>query len=219
MSKLEEDQLARWIVGPAAENETGSQKAEFVFASQQAWPRVLAHTRRELSNLPFSSAEITSLAIEVWEGVLRSVWKTLQHSSRSDAVRDLENYLIGTFFHRLNHRLRQNRRRNSVVEFVAPEKLIELPGRSLRGDDCVARIDQQIQLKQIIAMMDQTARRAVIAKARGFSWSEIAKTFQIEEQNLIMRVQYAIRKLRRKMAGSKERADRIRQRRDRGTAS
>lgn len=197
---LEHDQLAKWIVGLAAEDTASDQAREFVQASQQAWPRVLAHVRRELS-AHARGAEITSLALEIWEDVLRSVWKTLRRPNGASEVRDLENYLIGTFHHRLNRRLQQERRRDAILEFVPPEKLIELPARDNNNlEDSAARIDQRIQLNQVYGMLDENVRKAIVARIYGFSWAEIAKTFQIEEQNLIMRVQYAIRKIRGKLA-------------------
>jgi DNA-directed RNA polymerase specialized sigma24 family protein len=200
---LEQDQLAKWIVGLGPQEEGNERAREFVQASRQAWPRVLAHTRRELSNQRFDRAEITSLVLEIWEAVLRSVWKTLQDSSGAAEVKNLENYLIGAFHHRLNRHLKQKRRRDASLEFVPPQELIELSSHDSIDEDWAVRIDRAVQLKQVYAMMDEKIRKAIIAKVYGFSWSEIAKTFQIEEQNLIMRVQYAIRKIRQKIAGGR----------------
>jgi DNA-directed RNA polymerase specialized sigma24 family protein len=193
---LEQDQLANWIVGLAS-GDAADEKAEaFIRASQQAWPRVLAHTRRELSNQRLSTAEIVSLALEVWEVVLQSIWKTLGRANGVSEIRDLENYLIGTFHHRLNRELEKVRLRGAILEFLAPEKLAELTGQGCTDTDYSARIDKEIQLKQVYAMMDDCVRRAMVARAYGFSWSEIATTLQVGEHNLIMRVQYAIRKIR-----------------------
>jgi DNA-directed RNA polymerase specialized sigma24 family protein len=58
------------------------------------------------------------------------------------------------------------------------------------------RIQQRIQLTQAYEMMDDCVKKAVIARLYGYSWSEIAKMSQLKEQNLVMRVQYAFRKIR-----------------------
>jgi DNA-directed RNA polymerase specialized sigma24 family protein len=200
---LEQDQLARWIVGLAPQEEGSEREREFVRVSQQAWPSVLAHTRRELSPQHLSSAEITSLVLEIWENVLRSVWKTLQRANTPAEIKSLENYLIGAFHHRLNRHLKQLRNRDDLLAFLPPEELNELPGQDL-SHDWTSLTDRAVQLNQIYAMMDGDIRKAVIARVYGFSWAEIAKTFQIEEQNLIMRVQYAVRKIRAKLGRDKK---------------
>jgi RNA polymerase sigma factor (sigma-70 family) len=195
---VEQDQLARWIVGSAAEGLTNESTRRFVAASQAAWPRALSQTRRELGNQRLSRAEVESLALEIWELVLRAVWRTWQ--GREDAIKDPENYLIAAFCHRLNRRLKQKRRRDAVLEFLPPEELIEVSGRDNSESDHEAQIHQSIQLEQVYAMMDERTRKAFIARVYGFKWAEIAETFAIQEQNLIMRLQYAIRKIRGKLA-------------------
>lgn len=201
---LEQDQLAQWIVG-SEEDPANESTRNFVAASRAAWPRALAQTRRELSNQGLSRAEIESLALEIWELVLRSVWRTWQ--SRENAIKDPENYLIAAFCHRLNRRLKLKRRRDAVLEFLPPEKLIEVSGRDNGDAGCELRIHRGIQLEQVYAMMDERTRKAFIARVYGFRWAEIAETFEIQEQNLIMRLQYAIRKIRGKLANRTARSE------------
>jgi DNA-directed RNA polymerase specialized sigma24 family protein len=195
---LEQDQIARWIVGLAPQEQGSEQAQGFIRASQQVWPRVLAHARRELSDKHLSGTEITSFVLEIWEQVLRSVWKTLQRANTAADIKNLENYLIGTFHHRLNRNLKHRRIQDNLLAFLPPEELSEFPSRDQRGD-WATQTERTVQLNQVYAMMDDNIRRAVIAKVYGFSWAEIAKTFRIDEQNLIMRVQYAFRKIRAKL--------------------
>ena len=192
---LDQDQIAKWIIGLAADDETDARTAGFLNAARLAWPRALAHARRELSRQQLNSTETASLALEIWESVLRSVWKTFQQRlGARKQIEDLENYFIGAFHHRLNRHLKQKRQHDHLVTFVPPEELIELD--SGFDERSAVRIHQDIQLKQAYATMDPAIRRAIIARVYGFSWREIARTFGTGEQNLIMRVQYAIRKLR-----------------------
>lgn len=186
---------------PGGREQRRSPNQNFYRAACITWPRVLAHARHEMSARGINNTEITSVALETWESVLRSVWMTLQkRSDACDQIESLENYLIGAFHHRLNRLLKQKRRRESVLEFVPPEELTAVRTRDSVDEESVIRIHQEIQLKEVYAMMSEDVRRALVAKLYGFSWREIAMTLGTEEQNLIMRVQYAIRKIRAKLA-------------------
>jgi RNA polymerase sigma factor (sigma-70 family) len=198
---LEQEQVARWIVGVAENGSVDEQTGKFLHSSSLAWPSVLAHVRHELSGQGLNGNEVTSLALEIWEETLRSVWKTWrERPSKASRIQNLENYLIGAFHHRLNRYLKRRRLRDSILEFLPPEELAELKSAKSANTDSSVRIHRRIQLEQAYGEMNETMRRAVVASMYGFSWSEIAKRFQIDEQNLIMRVQYAIRKIRQKFA-------------------
>lgn len=196
---VEQETLVRWIIGSSHENGSGQATKTFVQAVQATWPRVLAHARRELSKLRLSVSEIRSLVLEIWESVLRSVWKTLQQDlDASVKIGNLENYLIGVFHHRFNRYLQQRRQRNAILEFLPPEDLTDISRTSLRKDNWEDQIQRSIQLEEVYAEMDAPTRIALLARAYGFSWLEIARTLQTEERNLIMRVHYAVRKVRDK---------------------
>jgi DNA-directed RNA polymerase specialized sigma24 family protein len=196
---FEQETLVRWIIGSSHENRADQATRTFVQAVQAVWPRLLAHARRELSTQRLSGPEIRSLVLEIWESVLRSVWKTLQKDlDEGVKVRNLENYLIGVFHHRFNRYLQRRRQRNAHLEFLPPEDLTDFSSTSLRKDNWEDQIQRSIQLEEVYAEVDAFTRTALLARAHGFSWSEIARTLQTEERNLIMRVQYAIRKVRDK---------------------
>ena len=194
---VEQEQIARWIIGLAA-NETADAKAtEFLAAVRLGWPRVLAHARRELAGRNLSSNEITSVTFEVWEEVLRSVWNTLcRPTDTAREIHNLENYLIGIFHHRFNRRLKYKRSRDAILEFLPPEKFEALTCTASIDDTYAARMHQSIQMDQVYDQLDEKIRKALVARIYGFSWGEIARHFEIEEQNLVMRVRYAIRKVR-----------------------
>ncbi len=74
---------------------------ELITVASRLWPRVQAHARRELGNK--NPHDSVALAAEVWEGVLRSVAKTLQRrNGKASGILDLEAYLFGVFHHRFN---------------------------------------------------------------------------------------------------------------------
>lgn len=198
---MEHDEVARWILGLAPEDKPDLRTATFLAGAAAVWPRVLSYSKREMSCQHLNRAEITSLAFEIWERVLRSVWKTFQADDDSAArIENLEHYLFGAFRHRLNRHLKQRRQYDSILDFRAPEDLevLQLPGSV--DDHAAIRLDTEIQLEQVYAIVGKDIRRAMIARIYGYSWAEIAGTMGTEEQNLIMRVQYAIRKFRSKLA-------------------
>lgn len=200
---FEQDQVTRWVVGLADGDQADEQTSKFLVSSSLAWPHVLAHVRHELSHQGLNSNEVASLALEIWEKTLRSVWMTWQlRPSWAGQIQNLENYLIGAFHHRLNRHLKQKRRRDSIVEFRPLQELVEMKDASNVDEDYAPRIHRGIQLEQAYSGMNPNMRRALIARLYGFSWSEIAEKLQIGEQNLIMRVQYAIRKARGKFTQS-----------------
>lgn len=196
---VEDEQIARWIIGLENGDLADEQAQQFLDAARLAWPHVLAHTRRELAGRRLSSGEITSATFEIWEEVLRSVWNTLRR--KPDAalqIRSMENYLVGIFHHRLNRRLKHKRSIDAVFEFLPPEDLESL--KSVEIDEGYStRLHQNIQMDRVYAQLDEKVRNALIARIYGFSWGEIAQHFQIKEQNLIMRVRYAIRKVSESM--------------------
>ena len=49
MLMLEQEQVARWIIGLAMGEEADELAQQFLEAACLAWPRVLAHARRELA--------------------------------------------------------------------------------------------------------------------------------------------------------------------------
>jgi hypothetical protein len=75
--------------------------SELIVVARRLWPRVQAHAHREQPGK--SSDEALAFASEVWEGVLRSVAKTIQRSiGRNWRIKNMEAYLFGAFHHRFN---------------------------------------------------------------------------------------------------------------------
>ena len=199
---LKQDQVARWIIGLRDDSEADGRTLKFLEGSLRAWPRVLAHVRHELSNSTLSGDEAESLALEIWEQTLRSVWRTWQERPNlADRIENLENYMIGAFHHRLNRFLKRQRLRDAVMEFRPLEELVRMKGAVNVDEGFAPRVQRGIQLQKAYMEMKEDIRLALTAKMYGFSWKDIAKRFGIDEQNLIMRVQYAIRKVRGKVKG------------------
>jgi DNA-directed RNA polymerase specialized sigma24 family protein len=198
---VDHELVAKWVVDVAVLDHADVQSDEFIEAARMAWPRVLACTRRSVSNRQATAAETISLTLEIWEVALRSVWRTLQQCKDGESkIENLSNYLIGAFRHRLNQHLKKDKHRNAVLEFVPPEELDGLEQSGGGKEDGAVRIHRQIQLMEVYTAMDDYVRQAIMARSCGFSWREIANEMGANEQNLTMRVQYAIRKMRDKFA-------------------
>ncbi len=200
---LDQEVAANWVANVAALQAVGIQVDRFIETARVAWPRVLACTKRSVYDQQINAAEAASLALEIWEATLRSVWMTLQQTREEDArIENLSNYLIGAFRHRLIQHLKKSKHRDAFVNFVSPEALSGLERPGIFQESCAVQIHRKIQLTEIYTAMDESVRQALIARTHGFSWREIADDMGIEKQNLIMRVRYAIRKMRDKFASS-----------------
>lgn len=171
---------------------------ELLAAARQAWPCVLAHVRRELGTRRFDVDE-TALAADVWEGVLRSVWRTRQRrTDHRPPIADLESYLIGAFHHRFNRFLKREQRRIETIELVSSS--VELEGyESARDDGWALEIERAITVKQIISHMDEWTRKVWSARQYGYSWKEIAGWSGTSEQRAKKRFEYGLEKTRERV--------------------
>ena len=193
-----QDQITTWIIDSSEKPVTELKKTQFVEAARRAWLRNLIHAQREVAHERFNAADPSSLAVEIWETVLRSVWKTFCSEKSEIHIRNLTGYMIGAFQHRLSRYLKRTRCHNAVLEFFPTEKLLVLQTSDETSYGSMAKIHHKIQLEQVYAMLENDIRWAVVARTHGFTWQEVAKALGTDKQNLMMRVQYAIRKIRHK---------------------
>ncbi|MGH9713638.1 MAG: RNA polymerase sigma factor [Candidatus Acidiferrales bacterium] len=168
---------------------------ELLAAARQAWPHVLAHARRELSDTALGSDK-TSLAADVWEGVLRSVSKTRQRRGvEQPPIADLQSYLIGAFHHRFNRVLKREHKRVETIELVSSTLELErLEGA--RDAGWVSELERAITIKQIILHMDEWTKRVWSARQYGYSWKEISGRLALSEQQTKMRFHRGLEKTR-----------------------
>lgn len=170
---------------------------ELLNSAQRAWPHVLGQVRRELAGKA-STAEKRSLATEVWEGVLRSVSRTMRRDNENRKISNMEAYLVGVFHHRLNRVLSKEQKRQKAIEFVpSANDLAELEGAQDR--DWVANLETEILVKEVLSHMEDWARKVLVSQSYGYSWSEIAATMGLTEQQLKMRFRYSVEKTRKRL--------------------
>ena len=167
---------------------------ELADAARRLWPGVQAHARKEQPGKGFDEA--IALATEVWEGVLRSVAKTLQRSNGKRAqIESLDAYLFGVFHHRFNRALRKERRRREILRSLPSNgDLGRL--RQAHHSEVQRALEQSIQVQEAVRRMDEWTRKVWAARQYGYSWHEIAEHFRLTEPQAKLRFRYAIGKLR-----------------------
>ena len=170
---------------------------ELIVVARLLWPRVRAHAYREQPGK--SSDEALAFASEVWEGVLRSVAKTIQRSNGKNwRIKNMEAYLFGAFHHRFNRALKKERRRLQMMQHLPSSHDLE---RLLQAHDskAVRDLEQSIQLKEAVRKMDEWTRKVWAARQYGYSWKEIATQQRLTEPQVKLRFRYAIGKLRARL--------------------
>jgi len=168
--------------------------AELVQSAKRVWPRIASYVRRQF-NGEIPSDERDRLAVETWEAVLQSIAKTLTRTKMaSTTILDLDAYLVGAFQHRFIRAVRKEKRRTQIVQATAPDELSRLA--ELRSTDWSKDLERGLQIKQIVASMDEWARDVWTSYQYGYSWREIAARYGISEQQAKMRFRYAILKAR-----------------------
>lgn len=167
---------------------------ELADAARRLWPGVQAHARKEQPGK--SLDEAIALATEVWEGVLRSVAKTLQRSNgRRAQIESLDAYLFGVFHHRFNRALKKDRRRREMLRSLSSNSDIGRL-RQAHHSEVQRALEQSLQVQEAVRRMDDWTRKVWAARQYGYSWHEIAEHFDLSEPQAKLRFRYAIGKLR-----------------------
>jgi RNA polymerase sigma factor (sigma-70 family) len=172
---------------------------ELIVVARSLWPRIRAHAYREQPGK--SSDEALAFASEVWEGVLRSVAKTIQRSNGKNwRIKNMEAYLLGAFHHRFNRALKKERRRLQMMQHLPSSHDLERL-RQAHDSKPVRDLEQSIQLKEAVRKMDEWTRKVWAARQYGYSWKEIATQLRLTEPQVKLRFRYAIGKLRARLGG------------------
>ena len=173
-------------------------RISFLAAARAAWPRVLAHAKRELEQKN-STPETEALAAEVWEAVLKSVSRALRRKGHNaSAVADLEGYLFSAFHHRFNRLLTTEQKRRETIELVS--STLEFDQIETAQDaHWVSELERSITVRQIIGHMDEWTKKVWQARQHGYSWKEISKRLQLTEQQAKMKFRYGLDKTRRSL--------------------
>jgi DNA-directed RNA polymerase specialized sigma24 family protein len=190
-----------WVLlstGAGARAKTASDR-ELVEAARSAWPKVLAHARKELSRHGIRSDE-TGLVTEVWEGVLQSVSQTLERmKGRRREITDLEAYLLGTFYHRFSRTVRKEQRRGETIALVSSVQELEVLGAVSRADSW-QDIESDIHAQEIVQRMDSWSREVWVAREYGYSWEDIGQRLGMPGHHVMLRFRRLMKILRGRLS-------------------
>ncbi len=168
---------------------------ELLIAARAAWPRVLAHVRRELFDKELGP-ERTAMAADIWDRVLQSVAKTRQRNKdHRPPISDLQSYLIGVFHHRFHRLRRQEQRRAETIELVSSVLDLERFEAAL-DTGWAEQLERSIAVRQITDRMDAWTKKVWEARQYEYSWKEIARGLGITEQQAKMKFRYNLEKIR-----------------------
>ena len=136
--------------------------------------------------------ENVTLAVEVSEGVLQSVAKTLYKLRASCAdITSMDSYLMGAFRHRFSRERRIQRRREQRIHLVASAEDLDVIAAK-NGLRVSAEVEHRILAKELISLMDAWLRKVWIARQYGYSWKEIADYLSAGEQPVKMSFRYKL---------------------------
>jgi len=195
------DPYGEWVIRKILEETATNPRAfppEVVTAAKAVWPRLAAHTARELER-EGSHRESVALAAEIWEKVLRSVSRALRRKADyGSSITDFEAYLVRAFHHRF-YRLRR-------MVYERRGRFQEVSG-SIEGDladtaldtDWASELERAITVREIASQMDPWTRKVWQSRQYGYSWKEIAGWLNISEQQAKKKFEYGLEKTRQKI--------------------
>jgi len=189
-----------WALSGAKPRLDPATESELSKAARSAWPKALAHVRQVQSRDPFDDDGI--LVAEVWESVLQSVSKTLDRmNGRRGEIKDLEAYLLGSFYHRLGRALKKEERREEMIHLVSSAQELELLGKTSRGvqDD----LEGKVHAREILDRMDEWSRRVWIAREYGYTWKQIGDVLGAPGDSVMLRFRRRMKILRERLFGGR----------------
>jgi DNA-directed RNA polymerase specialized sigma24 family protein len=187
------DPYGEWFI--SKDKARNSVDETLLAAAREAWPRVLAHARRQLGDKHFGP-EKTAFAEEVWRAVIQSVARALQRrTDHQPPIADLPSYLISAFHHRFNRALKREQKIANKIEFVPSTQDLERFQGAI-DSHWVNDLERTITINEIMEHMDSWTLDAWKARELGYSWKEIAEYFGRNEQQVQMKFRYGLKKTR-----------------------
>jgi DNA-directed RNA polymerase specialized sigma24 family protein len=195
------DPYGDWVLFPAKTSETNSAVPpddQLISAAREAWPHVVAHAQKEFHQRSLGP-DSTSLAAQIWEGVLRSVARARQRDrDHRPPIADLESYLIGAFHRRFNKALLREEKRLETIELVSSSVDLE---RIESGQDVswVEELERTITIREITDRMDGWTKKVWQARQYGYSWKDISAFSGMNEPAAKKKFEYGLEKLRKRI--------------------
>lgn len=187
-----------WVLSGAHPRLDPVTESELSKAARSAWPKALAHVRQVQSRDPFDDDGI--LVAEVWESVLQSVSKTLDRmNGRRGEIKDLEAYVLGSFYHRLGRALKKEERREEMIHLVP--SALELEVLAKTGHPKQHDIEESARAREILDRMDKWTREVWVAREYGYSWQHIGRVLGLSGISVMLRFRRRMKILRERLSG------------------
>ena len=189
-----------WVLSGTSPRSDSATESELSKAARSAWPKALAHVRQVQSRNPFDDDGI--LVAEVWESVLQSVSRTLDRTNgRRGEIRDLEAYLLGSFYHRLRRALKKEQRREEMIHLVSSAQELDLLGRTSHAEQ--HDLESTLHAREILDRMDAWSRKVWVAREYGYSWKHIGRVLGIPGDSVMLRFRRRMKILRARLSGGR----------------
>jgi DNA-directed RNA polymerase specialized sigma24 family protein len=142
------------------------------------------------------------LVAEVWESVLQSVSKTLDRmSGRRGEIKDLEAYLLGSFYHRLGRALKKEERREEMIHLVPSALELEVLVKTRHAQQ--HGIEDSAYAREILDRMDKWTREVWVAREYGYSWKHIGRALGLPGISVMLRFRRRMKTLRERLSGGR----------------
>lgn len=197
-----DDPGPEWIISsflPTTSTDSTSQE-ELLLSARRAWPHVHAHASRELGDKR-DDPENATLAAEVWEGVLKSIARSLHRLRVScTEIANMDSYLIGAFRHRFNRARHRQQKREQMIQLVASISELDALARK-QGLHASVDFERRVLAKEVFSFMDKWMKRVWTARRYGYSWKNIGRHLGIGEDRVKMKFRYKLTILRVRLGG------------------
>ena len=189
-----------WVLSGPNPRSDSATESELSKAARSAWPKALAHVRQVHPRNPFDDDRI--LVAEVWESVLQSVSRTLDRTNgRRGEIRDLEAYLLGSFYHRLRRALKKEQRREEMIHLVSSAQELDLLGRTSHAEQ--HDLESTLHAREILDRMDEWSRKVWVAREYGYTWKHIGRVLGIPGDSVMLRFRRRMKILRGRLSGGR----------------
>ncbi len=175
-----------WISGT---DENGKHVSrEVIQAAHRIWTRVLQHLRYNRQDI--------APAAESLESACHSVSRAIRRKHCGNHIRSLESYLFWAFVRKYN---RQMMREGRIQYVESVEAFAERA--SDRDNSWVSALEDEIQFKQLLGLLDPKTRLILMRRISGDSWADIGKRLDISAHNAEVQFGNGIKKARNRMLG------------------
>jgi len=161
---------------------------EVIQAAHRIWTRVLQHLR-------YNGQDIAPAA-EILESACHCVSRAIRRKRCGNHIRSLDSYLFWAFVRKYN---RQMMREGRIRYVESVEAFADRANE--RDNSWVSALEDEIQFKQLLGLLDTRTRLILMRRISGDSWAEIGKSLDISANNAEVQFANGIKKAKGRLLG------------------